>query len=87
VKAISGVDLTPVQVDVIYHVLDKYERPTQASSPAGVSLTIARLCGGGGYVQHRDGNGKLDHNELMEVMSKRCALRLVQRLCGVFTED
>jgi Ca2+-binding EF-hand superfamily protein len=41
VKAISGVDLKPVQVDVIFHVLDK------------------------------DGNGKLDHNELLEVMAKR----------------
>jgi hypothetical protein len=25
VKAISGVDLKPVQVDVIFHVLDKYD--------------------------------------------------------------
>lgn len=41
VKAISGIDLKPVQIDVIYHVLDK------------------------------DGNGKLDHNELVEVMAKR----------------
>ena len=32
VKAISGIDLKPVQIDVIYHVLDKYVHYTLGTS-------------------------------------------------------
>ncbi len=67
VKAISGIDLKPVQIDVIYHVLDKYVHYTLGTS--WLSLSNVSVCA----PSQRDGNGKLDHNELVEVMAKRCA--------------
>jgi hypothetical protein len=74
VKAISGVDLKPVQIDVIYHVLDKYVHYSLAThcwlAPLG-ALSNVSVCSS----SQRDGNGKLDHNELVEVMAKRCASR------------